>query len=542
VRPRPLHPLAFAAYPVLFLYARNISSVPVGDLMQALVGALFTAAALFGLGWLVFRSRLRAALSATVLLVFASVFGALIGWWNSLPVSASLGATDEVLAATWIALGVLVAVLVQHVRKGLPSVTKVLNAVGAGLLVLPLITIGHERFPVNPFNSTARAATNTTASSALVKGDGPQRDIYYIILDRYAGNDTLRRHYDFDNGPFLDGLSERGFFVANSWANYPRTTHSLASSLNMRYLDDLAAEVGVDHRSTDPLFEQLKRPAVVRSLKQIGYSYVLVPSWWKHTADDPSADLKLVARSRSPFAQSLLESSVAAPFVEHLGDADPRREHWELTRRQFTLLEQMPSRPGPKFVFAHILLPHEPMLFHADGTFKPGDEAKRLSFAENYLDQLKYANARVDRLVDRLLDVPPERQPIVILQSDEGPFPSRYASGGGGMFRWDRATPAQLEVKMNILNAYYFPGLEQTGLYERISPVNSFRVLFNDYFAAALPLLPDKVVAWEDGQHVYAFHDVTAASNEYRRIRDRVDRRRAAARSTADGGRDESAR
>lgn len=62
----------------------------------------------------------------------------------------------------------------------------------------------------------------------------------------------------------------------------------------------------------------------------------------------------------------------------------------------------------------------------------------------------------------------------------------------------------------------------------QISPVNSFRVLFNDYFAAGLPLLPDKVIAWEDGDHYYAFHDVTKASNDYRRRKARSERVRAA--------------
>ena len=63
---------------------------------------------------------------------------------------------------------------------------------------------------------------------------------------------------------------------------------------------------------------------------------------------------------------------------------------------------------------------------------------------------------------------------------------------------------------MSILNAYYFPGRNYGGLYERISPVNSFRVVLNTFFGAGLDLLPDKnfFSTWSDP---YTFIDVSDA-------------------------------
>ena len=46
--------------------------------------------------------------------------------------------------------------------------------------------------------------------------------------------------------------------------------------------------------------------------------------------------------------------------------------------------------------------------------------------------------------------------------------------------------------RMGILNAYYFPGKQNQGLYETISPVNSFRLLFNLYFGTEYPILKDE--------------------------------------------------
>jgi hypothetical protein len=46
-------------------------------------------------------------------------------------------------------------------------------------------------------------------------------------------------------------------------------------------------------------------------------------------------------------------------------------------------------------------------------------------------------------------------------------------------------------------------------LYPSISPVNSFRVLFNLYFGANFPLLPDRHFVFKRGQ-LYRFVDVTS--------------------------------
>ena len=46
--------------------------------------------------------------------------------------------------------------------------------------------------------------------------------------------------------------------------------------------------------------------------------------------------------------------------------------------------------------------------------------------------------------------------------------------------------------RQTILEAYYFPGNASAKLYPTISPVNSFRLIFDEYFGANYPLLPDQ--------------------------------------------------
>jgi hypothetical protein len=64
-----------------------------------------------------------------------------------------------------------------------------------------------------------------------------------------------------------------------------------------------------------------------------------------------------------------------------------------------------------------------------------------------------------------------------------------------------------VQEKFGILNAYYLPGVDpaSAGLNDRISPVNSFRIVFNAYFGADLPLLPDQTYLSPDKSRLYEF-------------------------------------
>jgi len=46
-------------------------------------------------------------------------------------------------------------------------------------------------------------------------------------------------------------------------------------------------------------------------------------------------------------------------------------------------------------------------------------------------------------------------------------------------------------VRNANLMAYYLPEGGEQALYPEITPVNSFRIVFNHYFGAEYPLLPD---------------------------------------------------
>ena len=62
--------------------------------------------------------------------------------------------------------------------------------------------------------------------------------------------------------------------------------------------------------------------------------------------------------------------------------------------------------------------------------------------------------------------------------------------------------------RASILNAYYMPQGKTDLLYPAITPVNSFRVIFNTYFGTNYRLLPDQTY-YSPLVNPYDFIDIT---------------------------------
>jgi hypothetical protein len=501
----PIHPLLAAAYPVVFLFAANAADqVTVQPLWLPLVVAVAAAAVAFAALWAVLRDPWRAGLVVTVLVTLFFWYGHA---WNL--VGTFIGSHVPLVAA-WILAAVGGVVLAVRAGEWRRPASTLLNLVTATLVVFNAAEIA-----TYSLGATTAARTMPTGSSSIGDpGTEEPRDVYYLIFDRYASAVNLAEHYGYDNSPFLDALRERGFYVAEgAHANYIKTPLSLVSSLSMEYLDaealvadaDSAADAGPIHRR---LRGQLPVPT---ELKRLGYRYVHIANWWEPTATNAGADVVYRYEAGSEFSSALLRMSALGAIGAGTG-AQPydRAVLYEHTLYEFRVLERLADDEDPTFAFAHFLVPHPPYVFETDGSFVRDEPVATEDERAGYLRQLEYTNGRILGLIDRLLAVPPDERPIILLQADEGPFPARY-DGAEARFDWRRATTAELAEKFGILSAYYLPGVEPeaAGLSPAITPVNSFRVVFNAYFDADLPLLPDRIYAHRSLQYWYDFIDVT---------------------------------
>lgn len=60
------------------------------------------------------------------------------------------------------------------------------------------------------------------------------------------------------------------------------------------------------------------------------------------------------------------------------------------------------------------------------------------------------------------------------------------------MTDWENPEKANMKKKLSMLNAYYIADIGKKFLYKSISPVNTFRIVFNTIFASNLGILSDK--------------------------------------------------
>jgi len=509
----PIHPLLFGAYAVLFLYSQNLAEVDLDDVLPILGRVILFVVAALLVAALAFRD---AAIAAIV--VSAGVI-AFFGYGHVAALLAPWQIDAKPQQAAWIAfigLCFLFAVLADRHRR---TATSVLNTVSMALVLVTLAQI----VPHDWTRLAQAAASDTRQASITAAAQGPLRDIYYLIFDRYGSDNALKVGYGIEND-LPEWLAEKGFQVAPlSHANYVRTSLSLAGTLNMDYWNELEQQVGRYDRDYGPLHRLLQDHAVGRFLREQGYRYYHLGSWFEPTRTIKIADINRFWGTEPEFETALLEIT-ALPVLEEavVGKAEIKGfdlKHRENALFQFRELARLRSEPGPKFVMAHILLPHDPYIFDAQGRYVPkqvreAGDIQRRHPKRFFEPQLRYTNSRIRELVEPLLALPEAERPIIVIQADEGPYPPRYFDPE---LDWAEASTAELEMKFGILNAMYLPGSEAardplaggSPVYPTISPVNTFRLIFSAYFGADLPLLPDRTYISRNKAYPYALTEIT---------------------------------
>ena len=507
------YPFFFAIYAVIGTYATNADEIPVQWVLRPLLVELIVVGIVFYILNRIYKDIQRAAL-VTTLFIFWLFFGHIQRFLSE----------QSVFWST--PLGTLIAFLLWSLPLlGLGSswawnrITNrkfITTFLGTTALIAVLL----------PGFVTARSLVETIWWTSILRGRRPDAtqiqlepqaalpDVYLIILDAYGREDFLRDTYGFDNREFIDYLENKGFYVADqSSPNYPLTVLSLTSLLNMSYLDEYT-QAFKNMEARGPLYDLLQHNELRHLLKEAGYEFVALPSATLFTQmRDADSYYKMTLGDLNEFEGLLLSSTVANIGIEAL-HLDVPVPSYNLHRRyiQFTIdnLKTIPEREGPKFVFAHFMAPHPPFVFdeignpiQPEGPYNMGDAFSGFGgtpqdYMTGYIGEVKYMNQQVMDIIDIIL-ARSEQPPIIILQGDHGP---------GIYFNLVELNDTCLMERYSILNAYYFPEEDYRALYPSITPVNSFRVVLNQYFGTELPMLEDRSF-YSTGKDFYAFTDVT---------------------------------
>lgn len=369
------------------------------------------------------------------------------------------------------------------------SLAGYLNLTGAIIIALPLFSILYTAIQ----DRKSEVSSEVPLGQEAVRSGGYERpDVYYIILDMYTREDYLRSDFRIDNSKFIAELEKLGFFVADcSRSNYVQTELALSSTLNMDYLQNLAPELDPEASNMDSLVGYIKDNRVRSILEENGYKTIAFDTgyFWDSWNDasyyfSPFSQGK-VSGYISPFESILLNSTALLPLIESqiffsqntvAEIQNPVQSHIERELFKLDKLGEIDTIKGPKFVFAHFIIPHYPFVFRADGSMQtdlgyysnhntPNDETY---FIEGYSQQVEFINRRIINDLEKIINNS-QIPPVIILQGDHG---------------------VRGENRLAILNAYYLPS-GKNRLYPTISPVNSFRLVFDQYFSRDFELLLD---------------------------------------------------
>lgn len=526
----PFHPIGFATFPVLGLVVSNLSSPETAEVRWLLGLSLGLTLASFALFLFIGRESRRAAASSSLFLLLFFSYG---------HAHILLGKTIDPtlwLSAIWIALLIGGSYWLLTRPFNAASMTQILNIVCLILVAPQIVTLGIHAFqgPTPKDEKACEVAPPPVESMLPVREPESLPDIYYIVMDGYARSDVLGQIYGVDNTPLLNFLRGNGFFVAErSTANYDQTFLSIPSSLNMDYIQNLVCSQGdgaFDYWELADLAHHNQAFAIAQkagyrlvsfrsgdSLTEISnVDHYLTPAESVVQSAQTEVPIFGIRVKLTPFEVLFLDTTLLRPVLPGLFRQMPEDRAYQIKRDSirftFENLAKYARSEGHYFVFAHILAPHPPFVFRADGgarrQWRPfsivdgshwlGRIGTRGEYIAGYRAQMLYVNRMLMEAVKEILETS-DPSPVIILQGDHGP---------GAFFDWNSLSRTNLEERFGILNAYHFPGGEQGELDAEITPVNSFRVIFNRYLGQDFGLLEGRSYysRWSDP---YGFVDVT---------------------------------
>ncbi len=406
------------------------------------------------------------------------------------------------IAAAWASLWIVLSWLAWRKLTDPAGINRILNVISILLVCMPLASLGIF------WGKTAAASGIDPAAgppAAGLSGAGRLPDIYYIILDEYGRSDMLDQTLGYDNAAFLEDLRGLGFTVADkSYANYGITLHSMSSSLNFRYLNDSVTSKPEDEpANTHLLLEMIHHNRAREILEENGYTFVTFATGYPFSEIQDADEYLAPENYLNGIEMEYIKGSALAIF----SDAINAQRERALILNAFNRLSAMPEfEPGtPKFILAHIQSNHVPFVFGPNGeavapwAWPAGaDQGQAKSYAQAYSDQAAYMNRLILATVSAILKTSPV-EPIIVLQGDHGT--EQYLD-------WYSLENTCVKERMSILNAYYFPGGDTGALYPSITPVNTFRLIFDRYLGTNFGLVEDRVYfsLWDTS---YAYIDVT---------------------------------
>jgi len=378
-------------------------------------------------------------------------------------------------------LGLLVLGLVYRYR----NVVKLQNVATTFCLIVggaSLLTLVVTVFTTRP----VPAANAPSAMVAAASARAASPDIYYIILDAYAGKFGMSK-LGFDNSAFLDSMKSRGFAdVSTDMSNYMRTVNTLTSIFALDYAKtEDSGTWGI--RVYPQIFDDTNAPALVGRMKAAGYRVWRSPTIWGSCTN---RNLECLGETHVTEPDYMLQAFLAAtPLGRPIAFAVFKEyKTFPLVISSVPLLR---STPQPDFVFVHYISPHPPYFLDREcrkrdvrsedwadwNGWDPKDRGA-------YIGAVECVNSQTERLVDKIIQSDPGA--LIVLQADHG---------SGFAVPWDKPmsswTATQITERASYLNLVRAPAECAKWLDHPLGQINTARFVVGCAEGRAPTYLPE---------------------------------------------------
>ena len=505
------HPYLFAIFPIISTYSVNMQELLPIYLIQPITIIVIFTTIVFLLTKLIFKNWSKTGVFVSLIIGLIFSYGHVYLQIAGFELSGFTIGRHIFLIIPYIVTFLIVGVYVFRTKLKFENITKILNVVATTLILVSVMSIAIYAIEneglgivvlekeVIDQKSGIEIQTQNEKMVSLVGDLQNYPDVYFMIFDGYAGKSSLEKDLGFDNSSFIQLLEQKGFFVAsNSFSNHPQTFLSIPSTMNMQYFDYLKDVLGEESKDQITPLIMLENSLVVEIFKSKGYKIISFPNHSVKINGDYFACERTGIFEANKLMSIITKINIFSYFLGWI-ELENIRDSQKCYFRELPNLKNQFEEPI--FVFAHILLPHPPNLFGPNGEHVVPriyyNEWGTQEDKDRYLDTLQYANLRIEEVVNKILK-DNERDSIIIIASDHGT---------DFEFDWDNPTNEMLKQRFSNLNAYYMPKGQEL-LYDEISPVNSFRIIFNSNFNSNFELLEDKAY-WSTYDKPYQFEDIT---------------------------------
>ena len=490
----PIHTFLFSLFPIMFFFQGNLHEIPFGDV----IFPLFLSISITFLSWVILRKFIGSQRSGLIISLVIMSFINLgnIRFFISDNPTESLQSSVEGQILVSILLLVNVIGIIYFLKKHkLDAKTSIAN-------ITSMTMIGVLIFSITSFSITTaddNSLANLSDIPVQISDVENKPNIYFIILDEYAGFIQLKNDFNFDNSNFSIELEKRDFFVGTeSFSNYPNTSLSVPSIMNMIYFDFIPDKLGKDSKNIRVVEKMINENNVMKILQSNGYKITTLDGVVGRISNTYLADITLCSSIFD--INPDIRKNFALVYVPIVGLQDLVFN--EVIRNKlecsFSALIDFNEDPkNPDFVVAHLRFPHSPYIYDSFGnSVSINDRGDKNA----YLEQLKFANKKTLEMIDSIQERSSEN--IIIVISDHGYRP---------YINWENPTIDDYIRGFNILDAYYLPGEEK---HEKIAPVNIFRTIFNSYLEMDYEILDDRQI-WYSQERVFDHDDVTDLITDY---------------------------